>query len=58
VLDALGAGLTKIPDMVKRIYVDVPEFLHAAAGNSVQSHLLKLKKEGVAKNDGEEWALV
>ena len=57
VLDALTAGLTKIPDMVKRIYVDVPEFLHVAAGNSVQSHLIKLEKEGVAKNDGEEWAL-
>ena len=57
VLDALGTGLTKIPDMVKRIYVDVPEFLHAAAGNSVQSHLIKLEKEGVVKNEGEEWAL-
>ena len=56
-LDALGAGLTRIPDMVKRIYVDVPEFLHAAAGNSVQSHLIKLEKEGVVKNEGEEWAL-
>ena len=58
VLDALNAGLTKIPDMVKRIYTDVPEFLHTAAGNSVQSHLIKLEKEGVAKNEGEEWALV
>ncbi len=57
VLDALGTGLTKIPDMVKRIYVDVPEFLHVAAGNSVQSHLIKLEKEGVVKNEGEEWAL-
>ena len=43
---------------MKRIYVDVPEFLHAAAGNSVQSHLIKLEKEGVVKNEGEEWALV
>ena len=58
VLDALNAGLTEIPAMVKRIYTDVPEFLHVAAGNSVQSHLNKLKAEGVAKQDGEEWTLV
>ena len=58
VLDALNAGLTRIPDMVQRIYIDVPEFLHKAAGNSVQSHLNKLKAEGVVKKEGEEWALV
>ena len=58
VLDALNAGLTRIPDMVERIYTDVPEFLHKAAGNSVQSHLNKLKAEGIVKEEGEEWALV
>ena len=58
VLDALNAGLTRIPDMVQRIYIDVPKFLHKAAGNSVQSHLNKLKAEGVVKKEGEEWALV
>ena len=58
VLDALNAGLTEIPAMVKRIYTDVPEFLHVAAGNSVQSHLNKLKAEAVVKQDGEEWTLV
>lgn len=58
VLDALDAGLTRIPDMVQRIYTDVPKFLHKAAGNSVQSHLNKLKAEGVVKEEGEEWALI
>ena len=58
VLDALNAGLTRIPDMVQRIYIDVPKFLHKAAGNSVQSHLNKLKAEGVVKEEGEEWVLV
>ncbi len=58
VLDALNAGLTEIPAMVKRIYTDVPEFLHVAAGNSVQSHLNKLKAEGVVKQDSGQWALV
>ena len=58
VLDALNAGLTRIPDMVERIYTDVPKFLYKAAGNSVQSHLNKLKAEGVVEEEGEEWALV
>lgn len=58
VLDALRAGLSEIPVMVKRIYVDVPEFLHQAAAGSVRSHLIKLEKEGAVKHDGEEWALV
>ena len=57
-LDALNAGLTRIPDMVERIYTDVPKFLYKAAGNSVQSHLNKLKSEGVVKEEGEEWALI
>ena len=58
VLDALDAGLTRIPGMVQRIYTDVPEFLHKAAGNSVQSHLNKLKAEGIVKEEDGEWALV
>lgn len=58
VLDALDAGLTRIPDMVQRMYTDVPKFLHKAAGNSVQSHLNKLKAEGVVKQEGDEWALI
>ena len=58
VLDALDAGLTRIPDMVQRMYTDVPKFLHKAAGNSVQSHLNKLKAEGIVKEEDGEWALV
>lgn len=58
VLDALDAGLTCIPGMVQRIYTDVPKFLHKAAGNSVRSHLNKLKAEGIVKEEGGEWALV
>jgi glyoxylase-like metal-dependent hydrolase (beta-lactamase superfamily II) len=58
ILDAMKAGLSEIPAMVKRIYTDVPEFLHGAAGNSVLSHLNKLRKEGVARQEGERWVLV
>jgi hypothetical protein len=31
--------------MVKRIYADIPEKLHAMAGQSVESHLRKLERE-------------
>ena len=46
ILDALGSGKRTIPEMVKVIYADVPEKLHAMAGKSVHSHLKKLKKDG------------
>ncbi len=58
ILDAMKSGLAEVPAMVKRIYTDVPEFLHGAAGNSVLSHLNKLKKEGVVRQEGERWVLV
>ncbi len=32
--------------IVKRIYTDVPEYLHPAAASSVRSHLKKLRNEG------------
>ncbi|MBI4608636.1 MAG: beta-lactamase-like protein 2 [Candidatus Rokubacteria bacterium] len=45
ILEALGDGFRTIPQMVARIYADVSPALHGAAAMSVQSHLLKLKKE-------------
>jgi glyoxylase-like metal-dependent hydrolase (beta-lactamase superfamily II) len=53
VLAALKDGPLEVPAIVKRIYTDVPEFLHAAAAQSVRSHLKKLLNEGrVADHDG------
>jgi glyoxylase-like metal-dependent hydrolase (beta-lactamase superfamily II) len=46
ILDAMGAGARTIPEMVKIIYAEVPESLHAAAGMSVHSHLKKLAADG------------
>jgi glyoxylase-like metal-dependent hydrolase (beta-lactamase superfamily II) len=46
ILGALGNGARTIPEMVKIIYTDVPEKLHAMAGKSVHSHLKKLKQDG------------
>jgi len=45
ILEALGAGVRTIPDMVKAIYADVPPALHGHAAMSVHSHLKKLKQE-------------
>ena len=49
IVAAVADGLETIPDMVKRIYADVPEKLHAVAAQSVESHLKKLAKEGRAR---------
>jgi glyoxylase-like metal-dependent hydrolase (beta-lactamase superfamily II) len=46
ILDALGNGARTIPEMVKVIYAEVPEKLHAMAGQSMHSHLKKLAGEG------------
>lgn len=63
VLEALAAGDHDAMTMVKRIYVGYPEMLHAAAAQSVTSHLKKLEKDGrVTSEDGGSkgrlWALV
>jgi glyoxylase-like metal-dependent hydrolase (beta-lactamase superfamily II) len=57
ILDGLRDGAHDIAALVRRIYVDVPEFLHAAAAMSVNAHLRKLEREGVVARDGEEWEL-
>jgi glyoxylase-like metal-dependent hydrolase (beta-lactamase superfamily II) len=63
ILEALGDGLVTIPDMVARIYADVSPTLHKMAGNSVESHLKKLAREGrvrerVEPNAPSRWELV
>ena len=45
ILDALGDNVDTIPDLVKRIYVDVSPALHPVAALSVESHLKKLARE-------------
>jgi glyoxylase-like metal-dependent hydrolase (beta-lactamase superfamily II) len=63
ILEALGDGLGTIPELVARIYVDVPPDLHAAAAMSVGSHLAKLKREGrvreeMVANSPSRWVLL
>ncbi|MCC5811123.1 MAG: MBL fold metallo-hydrolase [Ectothiorhodospiraceae bacterium] len=59
VLDAVRDGERMIPDMVRRIYVDVPQPLHRVAEGSVHAHLLKLRDEGHVLGDSRDgpWQL-
>jgi glyoxylase-like metal-dependent hydrolase (beta-lactamase superfamily II) len=63
ILAALGSGDADVKTIVKRVYTDVPEVLHAAAGHSVAAHLRKLEREGRAQRRDERapleavWAL-
>jgi ribonuclease/clavin/mitogillin len=45
IISALSGGPLNIAEVVKVVYVGYPESLHAAAGSSVCSHLLKLESE-------------
>jgi glyoxylase-like metal-dependent hydrolase (beta-lactamase superfamily II)/8-oxo-dGTP pyrophosphatase MutT (NUDIX family) len=58
VINAMRAGDTEIPAMVKRIYADVPVALHPMAERSVLAHLEMLEADGRAERVGETgWAL-
>ncbi len=52
ILKCLADGVERIPDMVKRLYVDVDPRLHGAAGRSVLAHLIHLVETGHATVDG------
>lgn len=49
IVAALAAGPATVPEIVARVYTDVPRVLHKAAELSVSSHLLKLEAEGAAQ---------
>ena len=55
VMEGLQAGLTRTRDLVLRIYTDVPEYLHEAAGVSVEAHLRRFEKLGRVERDGADW---
>jgi glyoxylase-like metal-dependent hydrolase (beta-lactamase superfamily II) len=59
ILEMLAAGHHRIADIVEILYADVRKELHKPARRSVQSHLIKLVKEGrVAVADGGRPVLV
>jgi ribonuclease/clavin/mitogillin len=51
ILEALADRVETIPDLVKRIYVDVAPALHPVAALSVESHLKKLARENRVRED-------
>jgi len=53
VLACLKDGVRRIPEMVKRMYADVPLGLHPAAARSVLSHVVKLVEDRRVATDGE-----
>ncbi len=55
IVAGLRDGVRTISALVKRMYIDVPEFLHAAAAMSVAAHLRKLEREGTVRSQGDEW---
>jgi hydroxyacylglutathione hydrolase len=57
ILEAIGASCHTVPQMVARIYVDVSPALHPVAQLSVQSHLIKLKREGRVREESSRWFL-
>ncbi len=52
ILAALGSAPATVPEIVRRVYTDVPAVLHAAAAHSVTAHLLKLAAEHRARREG------
>jgi glyoxylase-like metal-dependent hydrolase (beta-lactamase superfamily II) len=52
VLAAVRRGVSEILPMVKELYADVREELHAPAGRSVLAHLIKLVDDGVVRTAG------
>jgi len=57
VLEAIKDGPLEVTAIVKKIYTDVPEFLHPAAAQSMRSHLKKLRNEGRVVEHDNSWGL-
>jgi hypothetical protein len=53
VLRGLGAGA--LPDILSRVYDDVPAGLHVVATRSLLAHLIKLRDEGRVAESAGEW---
>jgi len=57
IIGALKDGPLDAMRIVKRIYTDVPEYLHQAAASSVRSHLKKLRNERRVSEHDNCWSL-
>jgi glyoxylase-like metal-dependent hydrolase (beta-lactamase superfamily II) len=57
IVAALQDGPLEVIEIVKKIYTDVPAFLHPAAAQSVRSHLKKLRNESRVVEHEKRWGL-
>jgi ribonuclease/clavin/mitogillin len=57
IIETLAAGPLEVMSIVKKIYTDVPEYLHPAAARSVRSHLKKLGSEGRVTEHEQRWRI-
>jgi hypothetical protein len=58
VVDALRAlGEADADALLARVYDDVPQHLHGVALRSLRAHLLKLERDGRARERDQRWAL-
>jgi len=57
VLSAIRDQPLEVMAIVKKIYTDVPEFLHPAAAQSVRSHLKKLRNEKRVVQHEKAWGI-
>ena len=48
----LDSGIATVPDMVRRMYVHLPEAMHRAAARSVLAHLEHMVETGRAQCEG------
>lgn len=53
IVSALRDGAERVPEIVEIVYAAYPKALHAAAGQSVASHLLKLERDGRVSRQGK-----
>lgn len=53
-LEALGPA--DLPTLLARVYDDVRPELHPVAARSLSAHLIKLRRDGRARLDGERWS--
>jgi glyoxylase-like metal-dependent hydrolase (beta-lactamase superfamily II) len=58
IVAAMQQGAKEVPEIVKIVYAAYPVSLHAAAGQSVTSHLMKMERDGRVAREGERgWLL-
>jgi len=55
ILRLLKEGVTAIPGMVEQMYRDIDPHLHPAAARSVLAHLIDLRCQGLAVEEGSTW---